>query len=168
MAHYRLTLPPDLPAGSLTARARVLWRKFDRAYTEFAFGANPAGFAEFDEVPDLPITEIASDEVVIGVGGRVDPVSTEEQDEEIWVRYNDYGIALLREGNDASPRRPSSGWPSSSPTAWTGRSTWRAWRSSPATSKTRSTTSGAPRPSVRGTRAWRGCVGGRPPGGRGL
>ena len=106
VAHYRITLPPDLPAGSLTARARVLWRKFDRAYTEFAFGANPAGFAEFDEVPDLPITEIASDEVVIGVGGRVDPVSTEEQDEEIWVRYNDYGIALLREGNDRLAERP--------------------------------------------------------------
>ena len=106
VAHYRITLPADLPAGSLTARARLLWRKFDRAYTEFAFGANPAGFAEFDDVPDLPVTEIARDEVVIGVGGRVDPVSTEEQDEEIWVRYNDYGIALLREGNDRLAERP--------------------------------------------------------------
>ena len=43
---------------------------------------------------------------MIGVGGRVDPVSTEEQDEEIWVRYNDYGIALLREGNDRLAERP--------------------------------------------------------------
>ncbi|MDE2662252.1 MAG: tetratricopeptide repeat protein [Gemmatimonadota bacterium] len=106
VAHYRITLPPDLPEGSLTARARLLWRKFDRAYTEFAFGANPQGFAEFDDVPELPITEIARDEVTIGVGGRVDPVSTEEQDEEIWVRYNDYGIALLMEGNDRLAERP--------------------------------------------------------------
>ena len=106
VAHYRITLPPGLAAGSLTARARVLWRKFDRAYTEFAFEANRAGFAEFDRVPDLPVTEIARDEVVIGVGARVDPVSAAGRDEEIWERYNDYGIALLREGNDRLAEGP--------------------------------------------------------------
>ena len=109
IAHYRITLPPDLPAGSLTARARLLWRKFDRAYTEFAFGANPEGFAEFDDVPDLPVTEIARDEVVIGVGGRVDPVAAAEieaGDAPTWERYNDYGIALLQEGNDRLAELP--------------------------------------------------------------
>ena len=106
VAHYRIRLPPDLPAGSLTARARVLWRKFDRAYTEFAFGANPAGFAEFEETPELPVTEIARDEVVIGVGRRVDPVAVDDRGEPIWERYNDYGIALLREGNDRLAERP--------------------------------------------------------------
>ena len=106
VAHYQVTLPADLPAGPLTARARLLWRKFDRVYTEFAFGANRAGFAQFDAAPDLPITEIASDEVALGVGARVDPVAVSNEGAEIWMRYNDYGIALFREGNTRLARLP--------------------------------------------------------------
>ncbi len=108
VVHYQITLPAELPAGPLTARARLLWRKFDRAYTEFAFSANRAGFAQFGDVPDLPITEIAVDEVVLGVGARVDPVAVSDDETELWMRYNDYGIALLREGNTRLARLPFS------------------------------------------------------------
>lgn len=104
VAHYQVRLPADLPTGALTARARVLWRKFDRPFTEFAYSTNRAGFAEFDDVPDLPITEIASDEVAVGVGERVDPV--DDSGAQTWMRYNDYGIALLREGNTRLAERP--------------------------------------------------------------
>ena len=65
VAHYRFSVPDD--AESLTLRARLLWRKFDRAYTEFAYFGNPEGFRAFDDVPDLPVTEIARDEVVLSV-----------------------------------------------------------------------------------------------------
>ncbi|RMH18478.1 MAG: hypothetical protein D6701_06265, partial [Gemmatimonadetes bacterium] len=36
VAHYELTIPPALAGRRLVARARLLWRKFDRAYTGFA------------------------------------------------------------------------------------------------------------------------------------
>ena len=63
IAHYAFTVPPELAGQNLTLQARLLWRKFDRAYTEFAFQANPHGFKQFAETPDLPITEIAADQV---------------------------------------------------------------------------------------------------------
>ena len=53
--------------------ARLLWRKFDRAYTEFAHRTNPEGFTRFDEVPDLPVTEIAADEVALSVAAAGAP-----------------------------------------------------------------------------------------------
>jgi len=104
VAHYRF----DVPAGtrSLTVRARLLWRKFDRAYTEFAYAANPEGFRRFDRVPDLPITEIAADEVTLPVGGEPRVSESRQPDVEPWIRYNDYGIALQLEGNTRAARVP--------------------------------------------------------------
>ena len=120
VAHYELTLPPELAGSEVTVSARLLWRKFDRVYTEFAFETNPSGFGGFDAVPDLPVTEIAADSVrvlVIPGGGalagetagvadrarmgdrpverpRAEPVGNVD-----WTRHNDYGIALLLEGD---------------------------------------------------------------------
>lgn len=110
IAHYAFEVPAQVAGGSLTVRARLLWRKFDRAYTEFSFRKNPAGFRAFDEVPDLPVTTIAVDEVSLPVTGpgaaMAAGVSTERAREPAdggpvpaWVRYNDYGIGLLLEGN---------------------------------------------------------------------
>ncbi|MFQ5888823.1 MAG: tetratricopeptide repeat protein [Gemmatimonadota bacterium] len=131
LAHYEFTVPPRLAGRRITLRARLLWRKFTRRYTEFAFHANREGFRGFTAVPDLPISEIAADEVtleVAGAGGRaatatdagghgtlaaapemwnekkrvrMDHVSESAQPEDSseWVRYNDYGIGLLMEGN---------------------------------------------------------------------
>ncbi|MCY3611613.1 MAG: tetratricopeptide repeat protein [Gemmatimonadetes bacterium] len=99
LAHYRLTLPTTLTGSPLTVTARLLWRKFDRAYTEFAFESNPVGFPGFDAPPELPITEIASDSVLIRVTASgadfAVPVATEPD----WTHHNDYGIALLLEGD---------------------------------------------------------------------
>lgn len=104
VAHYTFTVPRELAGQTLTVRARLLWRKFDRAYTEFAFETNRQGFRLFDDVPDLPVTEIAADELQLavapatpvaaaaGAGAGVDAASD-------WMRYNDYGIALLLEGD---------------------------------------------------------------------
>ena len=101
IAHYELVLPETWVGSRLTVRARLLWRKFDRAYTEFAFAENPAGFARFDDVPDLPVTEIASDSarvlVVRGIASEGAPSLPRLAEE--WVRYNDYGIGLLLEGD---------------------------------------------------------------------
>ena len=101
IAHFELVLPDAWVGSRLTVRARLLWRKFDRAYTEFAFAGNPAGFASFDDVPDLPVTEIASDSARVLVMGQtaVDGGPSFPRLPEQWVRYNDYGIGLLLEGD---------------------------------------------------------------------
>lgn len=99
LAHYRLTLPAALANSPLTVTARLLWRKFERAYTEFAFESNPAGFRGFNAPPQLPITEIASDSVRIRVTGSGSPPAVPVATESDWTRHNDYGIALLLEGD---------------------------------------------------------------------
>jgi len=107
IAHYTFTVPEALAGDKLTMEARLLWRKFDRKYTEFAYRANPNGFKQFAGVPDLPVTEIARDRVTLPVSAKapaatalppVIPVSSSSApDAREWVRYNDYGIGLLLE-----------------------------------------------------------------------
>ena len=92
VAHYSFRVPEDYAGRKLTLRARLLWRKFDRAYTEFAFNNNREGFRRFDQVPDLPVTEIARSEVELVVGGSS---AMGEPDAGDWMRFNDYGIGLL-------------------------------------------------------------------------
>ncbi|MEE8170055.1 MAG: hypothetical protein V3T70_05855, partial [Phycisphaerae bacterium] len=64
--HYRFPVPSHT-GGKLTIRARLLWRKFDRAYSDFTYRTNPVGFKRFKESPELPITEICRDEVALTV-----------------------------------------------------------------------------------------------------
>ena len=92
VAHYSFEVPEDYAGRKLTLRARLLWRKFDRAYTEFAFNNNRQGFRRFDQVPDLPVTEIARSEVELVVG---ESSATGAPDGGDWMRFNDYGIGLL-------------------------------------------------------------------------
>jgi len=100
IAHYTFELPEALAGSELTMHARLLWRKFDRKYTEFAFNANPEGFKQFDNVPDLPVTEIDSDEVRFTVSNQSHAKQTTHDTLSAnWIRYNDYGIGLLLEGN---------------------------------------------------------------------
>jgi tetratricopeptide (TPR) repeat protein len=107
VGHFELAVPAEMAGKRLTLRARLLWRKFNRRYTEFAFDENPEGFKRFTDVPDLPITEIASDELELQVAPpearTARPVEAAEPSE--WTRYNDYGIALLREGNTRAALR---------------------------------------------------------------
>ncbi|MFQ5678964.1 MAG: tetratricopeptide repeat protein [Gemmatimonadota bacterium] len=126
VAHYAFTVPPLPPGSALTIRARLLWRKFFQPFTEFAFRANPAGFPGFEEVPELPVTEIAADEVTLSVTPDGSPTLADGDDGSgttsgsdprasapsagppeppEWVRYNDYGIGLLLQGNTRLARR---------------------------------------------------------------
>ncbi len=104
IAHYRLTVPRTNAPETLRVRARVLWRKFDRPYTEFAFNTNRRGFARFNQPPNLPITEIATHEVTLPVRARPGDRLDIGSDSTDWIRYNDYGIGLLLEGNTRSAR----------------------------------------------------------------
>jgi tetratricopeptide (TPR) repeat protein len=97
VVHYSLTVPQP-PGDALTVRARLLWRKFDRKYTEFAHKANPDGFKRFEDCPDLPITEICRSEITLPIvsttaSGSNEPVDKSELAAD-WMRFNDYGIGL--------------------------------------------------------------------------
>jgi tetratricopeptide (TPR) repeat protein len=101
IAHYEFVVPSELAGKILTVKARLLWRKFDRHYTEFAFSANPDGFRQFSNIPDLPITEVASHQVDISIAPSESKISSENTRSKIpeWIRFNDYGIGLLLEGD---------------------------------------------------------------------
>ncbi|MGH7450849.1 MAG: tetratricopeptide repeat protein, partial [bacterium] len=103
IAHYEFVVPPELAGKTLIMRARLLWRKFDRAYTEFAFANNPAGFKQFDQTPNLPITEIAADSLKLSIATAATATAAATPSE--WMRYNDYGIGLLLEGDTRGAAR---------------------------------------------------------------
>lgn len=107
--HYRVSVP-DAAGGKLTVRARLLWRKFNRFYTEFAFNTNREGFKRFDKCPDLPITEICSSEVVLPLvaeptASLADAASAESKLGKDWMRFNDYGIGLILQGDTKAAGR---------------------------------------------------------------
>lgn len=97
VAHFSFLVPESYSGQSLIVRARLLWRKFDRHYTEFSYNKAPHGFRRFDEVPDLPVTEIANSEIELAVGSEnISPTPLLYED---WVRFNDFGIGLLIQGD---------------------------------------------------------------------
>jgi tetratricopeptide (TPR) repeat protein len=99
VAHYSVQIPTDYTGEVVRVTARLLWRKFDRQYTEFAFRTNRAGFRPFTEVPNLPVTEIARHEIVLPVGAKSAAQETTTSPAPPWMRHNDYGIALLLQGD---------------------------------------------------------------------
>jgi tetratricopeptide (TPR) repeat protein len=106
LAHYEFVVPPELANETLTMRARLLWRKFGRKYTEFAYSANREGFRRFDQVPELPITEITSDSLQLPIAtATTAATATAAAPAAEWMRYNDFGIASLLEGNTRNAAR---------------------------------------------------------------
>ena len=104
IAHYTFTIPKEFENKKLTMEARLMFRKFDQKYLEFAYKANPQGFKQFKEIPKLPITEIAKDKIEFLVSGNTTALSNSKQQNNKlpaaeWIRYNDYGIGLLLEGD---------------------------------------------------------------------
>jgi tetratricopeptide (TPR) repeat protein len=94
--HYRFKVPADA-TGSITLTAAANYRKFSRDYSIFVGGAN---------APEIPVTRISSDSVRLPVSPA--PAATLAADvkrgnpdwpEKQWVRWNDYGIGLLLQGD---------------------------------------------------------------------
>lgn len=105
VVHYRLDVPADL-TGSLRVQATLNYRKFDTTFLR-AFQDDP------HLENDLPIVEIARDEVVLRVEKEGLPTQFDETsgpssskpgiDE--WVRWNDYGIGWLNKPNNSALRQ---------------------------------------------------------------
>jgi len=108
LAHYRMTVP-ERP-GRYTLDVRLQWRKFSRHYSEFVFDELPEAFPGHAEAPRLPITTLADARLTLHVdGGALTPRTGPNAaaggggaigpgDPEAWERWNDFGIASLREG----------------------------------------------------------------------
>jgi len=121
VAHYRVRLPAGVN-GPVTLTAKLCYRKFSRAYTNWVYAgrqlpSTKAGFTRlvddstylFDggPVPDLPVIDMASNTVTLPVGGTTvnasssfhPSPSTPHPSPPDWERFNDYGIGLLRQGD---------------------------------------------------------------------
>ncbi|MCB1019402.1 MAG: tetratricopeptide repeat protein, partial [Acidobacteria bacterium] len=124
VSHYIVDIP-EWAEGPITLEAKLHYRKFSRYYTEFSYAGvaesqDPAMFAKgFDDraytfhaadipgnvsgaiknrIPALPITTLATTtvELPLGPGETEWRAATAEEDA---VRWNDYGIGLLLQGD---------------------------------------------------------------------
>jgi tetratricopeptide (TPR) repeat protein len=90
VVHYAISIPPDA-LEPVTIEAKLQYRKFD---TRFLRHVEKAAF----ERNDLPVTTLATDRVTLALSDTAKlPVQTVAI--AAWERWNDYGIALLREGD---------------------------------------------------------------------
>lgn len=98
LVRYVFTVPEGLAGRRVQADATLRWRKFTRGYTEFTWRMVYPG----QEPPELPITDIASGSatfrVVDELDAEPDPVAADVVAEH-WVRFNDWGIATLLQGD---------------------------------------------------------------------
>ncbi|MDA1333021.1 MAG: tetratricopeptide repeat protein, partial [Bacteroidetes bacterium] len=124
VAHY-LVQVPDGFTGSLHVSARLNYRKFTEEYTRFAFGgefdepfdpetmhfgSDPRKWtykgvsdgvsSSIDTLPVLPIARMAADSVSLAAGAKGGDASGDGDH----MRWNDYGIALIREGDLSTAR----------------------------------------------------------------
>lgn len=91
VVHYRLDLPRDLEQPVELA-ARLRYRKFDTTYVRHFTG-------DAERANELPIVDLGADRIVLPLAGGA-PIVAEERGLPEWIRWNDYGIGLLREGGD--------------------------------------------------------------------
>jgi hypothetical protein len=106
VVHYRLDLPEELTAP-VRVNVKLQYRKFDATYMDFvARTAKPGDLPIRGVVPGrpyrntLPVTTMAEDTIVFPVAGI--PSTVPEQAypikiDHIYMRRNDYGLALLRQ-----------------------------------------------------------------------
>jgi hypothetical protein len=90
VVHYRLEVPPNAVAP-IEVSAKLRYRKFDTEYMRLV--ANDPAY-----VNDLPIVTLAEDQIAFPIAGAANPPPSPAPPIEVWERWNDYGIALLRKG----------------------------------------------------------------------
>jgi hypothetical protein len=100
IVHYALTVPAD-QREPLTVEAKLNYRKFDTTYMQYVKGK--------EYVNVLPVTVISSDKIVFPIEGvtadaELSTLNPQPSTIPEWQRWNDYGIALLLEGDTGSEK----------------------------------------------------------------
>jgi tetratricopeptide (TPR) repeat protein len=102
--HYSFRVP-ERPNGPITARVRLLYRKFDQTYMEFVdrrtteLGRPVRGHQDGQTYHNqLPVIVMAEDQIVFPVAGSEAVPATEDRGIDEWERWNDYGIGMLTKG----------------------------------------------------------------------
>ena len=111
--HYRLRIPEANPQPIIVT-AKLLYRKFDTEYLDYIRRdrdpeVDPLDLGSPGDPNDLPIVEIASDEVELiirshemladGTERKAAGIEVENSDSPpLWQRWNDYGIGMLLKG----------------------------------------------------------------------
>lgn len=101
--HYRLDVPADAE-GAITIEARLRYRKFDTGYMRMVMDDPDTPEVEA-YVNDLPILELARDEVTFPIAAEGSPVRNDPSPIPEWQRWNDYGIGLFRKGERGQLRQ---------------------------------------------------------------
>jgi tetratricopeptide (TPR) repeat protein len=91
LGRYRFRIPEKTFGESLRLRATLRFRKFRPDYTAFSF--------EGREPPALPVTDIASAVGDIDCGADFNANGGFSYPDPHWTRWNDLGIAALRQGD---------------------------------------------------------------------
>ncbi len=84
LVRYRFRLPKDI-TGSITITATVRYRRFNQTFLSYVFGQK--------NYPE-PIIDMASDSRTFNIGPNSPTPPQPDQNPE-WMRWNNYGIALL-------------------------------------------------------------------------
>jgi tetratricopeptide (TPR) repeat protein len=96
VVRYRITVPAEWAGRTLEASATLKWRKFRQNYTEFTWNTLFPG----KPVPVLPVTDIASGSARFPVAATPPPpAALPPSAGDQWVRFNDWGIGLLIQGD---------------------------------------------------------------------
>ena len=109
---YRLRVPEEVE-GPVTLTARLNYRKFDWWHTQWTFRGEldegevasgyddrPAYFDESVPVPDIPIVEMAAASLRLPVAVEASPaIEAAPGDLARALRFNDYGIGMLLQGD---------------------------------------------------------------------
>ena len=94
--HYTFKVP-NAQREPLTVEVKLQYRKFDAPYMQYVFGKQYAN--------KLPVTTISSDTLTFAVeGGAHPPLPGGDSTIPGWIRWNDYGIGLLLEGDKGSEK----------------------------------------------------------------
>ena len=88
--HYLLEVPSDV-TEPIEVQVKLQYRKFDTEYMRLVTDNE-------DYVNDLPIMTLAEDTVVFPLSSALIQPRNADSPIEPWMRWNDYGIGLLRKG----------------------------------------------------------------------
>jgi tetratricopeptide (TPR) repeat protein len=82
IVRYRFTVPQDAKSP-ISITAKVNYRRFDQHFMDFGMGKHY----------EMPVVEMAARTRSIALGNN--PAAEDPQDNKVWMRWNNYGIAML-------------------------------------------------------------------------